>query len=78
MILVDLKAKQTLPKLPMLSFLMLILLSGYGSYNSIDTFYNAHKNDNQAKIVTMPRFMLGMLGQISPKMNVLIGNTIDL
>ena len=65
-------------KLPILSFLMLILLSSCGSYNSIDTFYNAHKNDNQVTAVRVPRFMLGMLGQISPEMNALIGNTKDL
>jgi hypothetical protein len=65
-------------KLSILSFLMLTLLSSCGSYNSIDTFYNAHKNDNQVTAVRVPRFMLGMLGQISPEMNALIGNTKDL
>jgi hypothetical protein len=56
----------------------LILLSSCGSYNSIDTFYEAHKNDDQVTAVRVPRFMLSLLGNISPEMNSLIGNTKDL
>lgn len=56
----------------------LLLLSSCGSYNSIDNFYNTHKNDNQVTAVRVPRFMLGMLSEISPEMNTLIGNTKDL
>ena len=58
--------------------LSLLLLSGCGGYNSIDTFYNAHKNDDQVTAVRVPRFMLGMLSEISPEMKTLIGNTKDL
>ncbi|MFK7747702.1 MAG: DUF4252 domain-containing protein [Kordia sp.] len=56
----------------------LVLLSSCGSYNSIDTFYEAHKNDDQVTAVRVPRFMLSLLGNISPEMNSLIGNTKDL
>ncbi|MFS4491530.1 DUF4252 domain-containing protein [Maribacter sp. 2308TA10-17] len=61
-----------------LFLLSLILLSSCGSYNSIDSFYEAHKNDDQVTAVRVPRFMLSLLGNISPEMNSLIGNTKDL
>jgi len=61
-----------------LFILSLILISSCGTYNSIDTFYEAHKNDNQVTAVRVPRFMLSMIGNISPEMNSLIGNTRDL
>jgi hypothetical protein len=56
----------------------IVLLSSCGSYNSIDSFYNAHKNDNQVTAVRVPQFMLSLLGNISPDMKSLIGNTKDL
>ncbi|MDC6405571.1 MULTISPECIES: DUF4252 domain-containing protein [Maribacter] len=49
-----------------------------GSYNSIDTFYNAHKNDAQVTAVRVPQFMLKLISGISPEMQSLIGNTRDL
>jgi hypothetical protein len=51
---------------------------GCGSYNSIDTFYNAHKNDNQVTAVRVPQFMLTLISGISPEMQSLVGNTRDL
>ncbi len=56
----------------------LILLASCGSYNSIDTFYNAHKNDNQVTAVRVPQFMLTLISGISPEMQSLVGNTRDL
>ncbi|MBT8315581.1 MAG: DUF4252 domain-containing protein [Maribacter sp.] len=56
----------------------LIVLSSCGSYNSIDTFYNAHKNDNQVTAVRVPQFMLTLISGISPEMQSLVGNTRDL
>lgn len=53
-------------------------LSACGSYNSIDRFYNAHKNDSQVTAIRVPQFMLSLLGNISPEMKSLIGNTRDL
>ncbi len=60
-------------------FLVFVLtLSACGSYNSIDRFYNAHKNDSQVTAIRVPQFMLSLLGNISPEMKSLIGNTKDL
>ncbi len=55
-----------------------VLLTSCGSYNSIDSFYEAHKNDDQVTAIRVPRFMLSLIGNISPEMNSLIGNTKDL
>jgi len=60
-------------------FLVFVLtLSTCGSYNSIDRFYNAHKNDSQVTAIRVPQFLLSLLGNISPEMKSLIGNTKDL
>jgi len=56
----------------------LILLCSCGSYNSIDSFYNAHKNDNQVTAVRVPQFMLALISGVSPEMKSLVGNTRDL
>lgn len=58
-------------------FSILLFLS-CGSYNSIDSFYNAHKNDDQVTAVRVPQFMLSIIGNISPEIKSLIGNTKDL
>ncbi|VXC30562.1 DUF4252 domain-containing protein [Maribacter litoralis] len=56
-------------------FLVIVSCS---SYNSIDTFYNAHKNDNHVTAVRVPQFMLSMISEISPEMKAMVGNTKDL
>jgi len=56
----------------------LLLASSCSTYNSIDSFYNAHKDDDQVTAVRVPRFMLSMLSNISPEMKSLIGTTKDL
>tara|TARA_R110000868_G_scaffold4211_14_gene26750 strand:+ start:6634 stop:7164 length:531 start_codon:yes stop_codon:yes gene_type:complete len=61
-----------------LSACCFILLLSCGSYNSIDSFYNAHKNDNQVTAVRVPQFMLSLLSGISPEIESIIGNTRDL
>ncbi|WP_299432716.1 DUF4252 domain-containing protein [uncultured Maribacter sp.] len=61
----------------LLIFIFLII-SSCSSYNSIDSFYNAHKNDNHVTAVRVPHFMLSLLSNISPEMQSLIGNTRDL
>ncbi|ASV32027.1 DUF4252 domain-containing protein [Maribacter cobaltidurans] len=55
-----------------------VLFYSCGTYNSIDTFYNAHKNDDQVTAVRVPQFMLTLISGISPEMQSLIGNTRDL
>ena len=66
-----------MPKKTSLLFL-LVLINSCSSYNSIDTFYNAHKNDDHVTALRVPRFMLSLVGNLSPEMNSLIGNTKDL
>ena len=61
-----------------LFMLTLILTVSCGTYNSIDSFYNAHKNDDQVTAVRVPHFMLTLIGNVSPEMQSLIGNTRDL
>ncbi len=56
----------------------LMLFASCGSYNSIDSFYEAHKNDDQVTAVRVPQFMLSLLSNVSPEMQSLIGNTRDL
>ncbi|MEO1012327.1 MAG: DUF4252 domain-containing protein [Bacteroidota bacterium] len=56
---------------------LLIFLS-CGGYNSIDSFYNAHKNDNQVTAIRVPQFILSLINGISPEMKSLVGNTKDL
>lgn len=58
--------------------LLAIVLLGCGSYNSIDSFYEAHKNDNQVTAIRIPQFMLSLVSEISPEMKSLDGNTKDL
>ena len=61
------------------SFILgLILLSGCGSYNSIDSFYEAHKNDSQVTAIRVPRFMFSLISEISPEMESFVGNTRDI
>lgn len=55
-----------------------IVLTGCGSYNSIDSFYEAHKNDDQITAIRVPQTMLTLLSGLSPDMKALIGNTRDL
>jgi len=55
----------------------LLVITSCGSYNSIDTFYNAHKNDNQVTAIRVPQFMLTMISEISPEMKAMVGNTKD-
>ncbi len=55
-----------------------VLVSSCGTYNSIDRFYDAHKEDDQVTAIRVPRFMLSMIGNISPEMKSLVGNTKDL
>lgn len=59
-------------------FVLILTVTACGSYNSIDRFYNAHKNDSQVTAIRVPQFMLSLLGNISPEMKSLIGNTKDL
>lgn len=56
----------------------LFFLTSCSTYNSIDSFYEAHKEDNQVTAIRVPKFMLSLLSNISPEMKSLVGNTRDL
>ena len=56
----------------------ILLFSSCSTYNSIDRFYDAHKEDDQVTAIRVPNFMLSLLGNISPEMKSLVGNTKDL
>ncbi len=58
-----------------LSALMLLCISC--ASNSIDGFYNAHKDDNQVLAVRVPEVMLSLIAGISPEMQGVIGSTTD-
>lgn len=60
------------------SVCFIYLLSSCSSYNSLDSFYNAHKNDDKVTAVRVPQFMLSLISDISPEIKSLIGNTKDL
>lgn len=60
-------------------FLILsLLMVSCSSYNSIDGFYETHKNDNQVVAFRVPRFMFALLRNINPEMDALVANTKDL
>lgn len=59
-------------------FAIVLLISSCSTYNSIDSFYAAHKNDNQVTAIRVPHFMLSLVSDISPEMKSLVGNTKDL
>ncbi len=61
-----------------LFFFALLLALSCGSYNSIDNFYNAHKNDDQVTAIRVPQVLLSLFSGISPEIGALIGNTKDL
>lgn len=58
--------------------LIVLWMVSCGSYNSIDSFYEAHKNDNQVTAFRVPQFMFSLVAEISPEMKSLVGNTKDL
>lgn len=60
--------------------LAFVLLLGFscGSYNSINSFYNQHKNDDQVVAIRVPQVMLSLISGISPEMEALVGDTRDL
>lgn len=58
--------------------LLLFFISSCSSYNSIDRFYEAHKNDNQVTAFRVPQVMINLLAGLSPEMQGIVGNTRDI
>ncbi len=61
-----------------LALLSLLFVCSCGSYNSIDRFYEEHKNDSQVTAFRVPQLMINLLAGISPEMQGIIGNTRDI
>lgn len=58
--------------------LALLIVSACGSINTMDRFYNAHKDDEQVMAIRVPRVMLAMISGISPETEALVGGTKEL
>lgn len=57
------------------SYLLLVLLFiSCGSYNSINNFYNLHKNDANVTAIHVPQYMLSLLRGTSGDMNNFLSN----
>lgn len=57
---------------------LLVLLASCSTYNSIDSFYNAHKNDDEVFALRVPQVMFTLVSGISPELEALVGTTKDL
>lgn len=55
-----------------------LFLASCSTYNSVDGFYNDHKNDDQVLAIRVPKVMLSLVSSISPEMQAMVGNTKDL
>ena len=62
----------------LIPFAVLLVMYGCGSYTSIGSFYEAHKNNDQVTAFRVPQFMFSLVGELSPEMKTLVGNTRDL
>ena len=49
----------------------IIFLASCSSYNSLDSFYNSHKNDNNVVAVQVPRFLFSSLRNINPELDAI-------
>jgi len=62
-----------------LFLLSVILLTSCGNYNSINSFYNTHKNDANVTAFRVPHFMFNLLkGSKDGDMNSFINNATDI
>lgn len=58
--------------------LLFALLVSCGSYNSINSFYNLHKNDANVTAFRVPHFMFSLLRGSSDEMNNFMNNVSDI
>lgn len=54
------------------------LLFSCGGANSVDNFYNRHKDDSQVMAIRVPQTMLSLLAGLSPELQSIVGNTKDI
>ncbi len=59
----------------LLSFVWVFL--SCSSYQSFNSFYNSHKNDNNVRSFQVPRYLKSVVRNISPELNDLLGNVKD-
>ncbi len=57
--------------------ILCVLVSSCAS-NSITSFYNKHKNDDNVTAIRVPQFMLALLTGISPEMNNMVAHVKDI
>ena len=55
-----------------------IFMLSCGSYNSINSFYNAHKNDANVTAIRVPQYMLSLIRNASPDMNSFLDGVKDI
>lgn len=55
-----------------------LFISSCGSYNSINSFYNTHKNDLGVTAIQVPQYLLTLLRNSSSDMNNFLGNVKDI
>ncbi|MCF8715748.1 DUF4252 domain-containing protein [Joostella atrarenae] len=55
---------------------LVFLLTSCGS--SVESFYDAHKNDTNVTAVQVPKFMYSLIGNLSPEVDALINNVSDI
>lgn len=58
--------------------LLFLFFISCGSYNSINSFYNLHKNDDNVTAFRVPNFMLNLLRGSSGEMNSFMNNVSDI
>lgn len=58
--------------------MVVLLFISCGSYNSINGFYNNHKNDANVTAFHVPQYMLTLLRNTSGDMNNFMGNVKDI
>ena len=58
--------------------LLTMSLLSCGSYNSINGFYNDHKNDAHVTAIQVPQYLLSLLRHSSGEMNGFMGNVRDM
>ena len=54
--------------------LVVLLFISCGSYNSVNGFYNNHKNDSNVTAIHIPQYMLSLLRGTSGEMNSFMAN----
>lgn len=60
-----------------LSLIGLFLFSACATFNTMDAFYNKHKNDPNVSSFQVPSYLKGLMRNVSPELNDLLKNVKD-